>query len=209
MDDRTSIRRTTAATHGACQGVAHRAAFPRRTCRGLAVALLLVIFIAVPTRALAASQSDSYVVQPGDTLANIAGRMGVSMRALAEANGIHNANLIYVGQVLAAPGASTSATTETDWTTESWGSGPAWIDIDLSEQWLTAYEGDTPVFGAAVSTGIDGYNTPEGDFAIVWMQEWETMAGDDYYLPDVPYVMYFADYLAIHGTYWHKTLATP
>jgi hypothetical protein len=90
-------------------------------------------------------------------------------------------------------------THDTDWTP----TGPPWIEINLSEQWLTAYEGNTPVFGAAVSTGIDGRNTPEGDFAIEWMVEWEDMEGADYYLPDVPYVMYFADYLAIHGTYWH------
>jgi hypothetical protein len=83
------------------------------------------------------------------------------------------------------------------------------IDIDLSNQWLTAYEGDTPVFGAAVSTGIDGYYTPIGDYEILWMLDWETMVGEDYYLPDVPYVMYFAPYLAIHGTYWHENFGSP
>jgi lipoprotein-anchoring transpeptidase ErfK/SrfK len=205
MDDRNLIERTAAAALGASQGVAH----PRLNWRRLAVALLLVVLIAVPASALAAPQGDSYVVQQGDTLANIAARMGVSMRALAEANGIPNVNLIYAGQVLAAPGASASATTRTHSTTRSRGYGPAWIDIDLSEQWLTAYEGDTPVFGAAVSTGIDGYNTPVGQFAIEWMLEWETMEGADYYLPDVPYVMYFADYLAIHGTYWHDNFGYP
>jgi lipoprotein-anchoring transpeptidase ErfK/SrfK len=35
------------------------------------------------------------------------------------------------------------------------------------------------------------------------------MWGDNYYLPDVPYVMYFADYLAIHGTYWHDNFGYP
>jgi L,D-transpeptidase catalytic domain len=83
------------------------------------------------------------------------------------------------------------------------------IEINLSWQWLTAYEGGTPVFGTAVSTGVDGYDTPTGEFAIEWMQEWETMAGEDYYLEDVPYVMYFADYLAIHGAYWHDNFGEP
>jgi L,D-transpeptidase catalytic domain len=87
--------------------------------------------------------------------------------------------------------------------------GYKWIDIDISNQWLTAYEGDTPVFGAAVSTGIDGYNTPTGDYEILWMLDYETMVGEDYYLPDVPYVMYFAPYLAIHGTYWHENFGWP
>jgi lipoprotein-anchoring transpeptidase ErfK/SrfK len=87
--------------------------------------------------------------------------------------------------------------------------GPKWIEIDLSAQWLTAYQGSTPVFGAAVSTGAYPYYTPDGEFSIVWKQEWETMVGYDYYLPDVPYVMYFADYLAIHGTYWHDNFGYP
>jgi lipoprotein-anchoring transpeptidase ErfK/SrfK len=83
------------------------------------------------------------------------------------------------------------------------------IDIDLSAQWLTAYEDDVAVFGTAVSTGIDGHETPAGAFEIEWMLEWETMAGEDYYLEDVPYVMYFADYLAIHGAYWHDNFGEP
>ncbi len=87
--------------------------------------------------------------------------------------------------------------------------GSGWIDVDLSAQWLTAYEGDTPVFGTAVSTGVEGHETPEGDFEILWMLEYEDMAGSDYYLEDVPYVMYFADYLAIHGTYWHDNFGEP
>jgi LysM repeat protein len=45
----------------------------------------------------------SYVVQPGDTVYRISLRFGVSMQALVEANGILNANLIYVGQTLLIP----------------------------------------------------------------------------------------------------------
>jgi lipoprotein-anchoring transpeptidase ErfK/SrfK len=177
----------------------------------MAVALLVVLLVVAPTSALAApdTHGDGYVVQRGDTLADIAARIGVSMRALAQANGIGNVDLIYVGQVLEVPGASTSVTTETDRKTESRGSGARWIDINLSEQSLTAYEGDTPVFGTPVSTGIKGHRTPEGEFAIEWMMEWDDMSGDGYYLPDVPYVMYFADYLAIHGTYWHNNFGYP
>jgi hypothetical protein len=45
---------------------------------------------------------DSYTVQPGDTLAEIAAGQGMSWRALFEQNraSISNANMIYVGQVL-------------------------------------------------------------------------------------------------------------
>lgn len=44
-----------------------------------------------------------YVVQPGDTLSNIAQRFGVSLDALMEANGITNPDEIYAGQILRIP----------------------------------------------------------------------------------------------------------
>jgi LysM repeat protein len=44
-----------------------------------------------------------HVVQSGETLYSIANRYGVSMWAIARANGITNPNLIYVGQRLAIP----------------------------------------------------------------------------------------------------------
>jgi LysM repeat protein len=43
-------------------------------------------------------------VQPGDILGWVAQRYGVSVHDLMYANGIQNANLIYVGQVLQIPG---------------------------------------------------------------------------------------------------------
>jgi hypothetical protein len=117
---------------------------------------------------------------------------------------------VLVVLLVAAPTGALAAPTahEYDWTPSLYDDYP-WIEINLSWQWLTAYEGDTPVFGVAVSTGIDGLDTPAGEYAIEWMQEWETMWGSDYYLEDVPYVMYFADYLAIHGAYWHDNFGEP
>ena len=35
------------------------------------------------------------------------------------------------------------------------------------------------------------------------------MAGPGYYLPDVPYVMYFYESYGLHGTYWHHNFGTP
>jgi LysM repeat protein len=45
-------------------------------------------------------QPTIYIVQPGDTLSGIAWRFGTTVWALAQANGIWNANLIYIGQKL-------------------------------------------------------------------------------------------------------------
>jgi murein DD-endopeptidase MepM/ murein hydrolase activator NlpD len=50
-----------------------------------------------------AAQSFDYAVQPGDTVALIAHRYGVSADALAQANRLTNPNLIFVGQILTVP----------------------------------------------------------------------------------------------------------
>jgi LysM repeat protein len=47
-----------------------------------------------------------YSVQPGDTLASIAWKFGTTVKALISVNRISDADVIYVGQVLAIPGAS-------------------------------------------------------------------------------------------------------
>ncbi len=49
------------------------------------------------------SQTKTYVVRAGDTLFRIALRNGVSLRSLIQANGIVDANRVYVGQVLVIP----------------------------------------------------------------------------------------------------------
>jgi LysM repeat protein len=56
-----------------------------------------------------ASGGATYVVQRGDTLYSIAARHGTTAQALARANGLANANYIYVGQRLTIPGASSPA----------------------------------------------------------------------------------------------------
>lgn len=54
------------------------------------------------------TQTCQYVVKPGDNLAWIAGKYGVTVYALAAHNYIYNVNIIYVGQVLQIPGCSTA-----------------------------------------------------------------------------------------------------
>lgn len=88
-----------------------------------------------------------------------------------------------------------------------------WINVDLATQTLTAYEGDTPVFNTLISSGTWEFPTVTGQFRTYLKYEKQTMngylLGYDYYLPDVPYVMYFYGDYAIHGTFWHSNFGTP
>ena len=89
------------------------------------------------------------------------------------------------------------------------GSGTHWIDINLSEQRLYAYEGDTIVNSFLVSTGVAGMATPTGTFKIYARYLYADMHGPGYYLPDVPYTQYFYKSYGIHGTYWHNNFGVP
>ncbi len=88
-----------------------------------------------------------------------------------------------------------------------------WIDVDLTSQTLTAYEGDALVFQTLISSGLTPNNTVTGQFR-VWLRfESQTMDGSllgyDYYLEGVPYVMYFFEDYALHGTFWHNNFGNP
>ena len=84
-----------------------------------------------------------------------------------------------------------------------------WIDIDLSEQRLYAYQDDQMVRSFVVSTGTAAHPTPIGRYAVWIKLRYTDMAGPGYYLPDVPYTMYFFSGYGIHGTYWHDNFGTP
>ncbi|MBC8330497.1 MAG: L,D-transpeptidase, partial [Anaerolineae bacterium] len=87
--------------------------------------------------------------------------------------------------------------------------GERWIDIDLSDQRLYAYVDDDLVKSFVVSTGTWQYPTVTGQFHIYVKYLHADMAGPGYYLPDVPYTMYFYKGYGIHGTYWHNNFGTP
>ncbi len=84
-----------------------------------------------------------------------------------------------------------------------------WIDVDLSEQMVYAYEGDTLVNSFLVSTGTWAHPTVTGQFHIYVKYRYADMSGPGYYLPDVPYTMYFYRDYGLHGTYWHHNFGTP
>lgn len=91
-----------------------------------------------------------------------------------------------------------------------------WIEVNLAAQRLTAYEGDWPVMSTLISSGLPRTPTPRGTFEIFTKLRYDDMrggsvaAGDYYYLPKVPYVLYFAaGGYALHGTYWHNNFGRP
>lgn len=95
------------------------------------------------------------------------------------------------------------------------------IYVDLTNQRLYAYEGDNLVYNFLVSTGKWG-RTPTGVFNIWGKFRYVKMSGGSaalhtyYYLPNVPYTMFFSsDKVAaskgfsLHGTYWHDNFGHP
>ena len=148
-----------------------------------------------------------HVVRRGETLYAIALRYGTTVSAIASANGLRNASLIYVGQRLRIPTGGGSSSSSGGAT--STGGGGRWIDIDLSSQTLRAMAGNSVVRSMIVSTGIARYPTPPGRFRVYSKYPSVTMSGPGYYLPGVPHTMFFYRGYAIHGTYWHNNFGTP
>ncbi|MCX6025019.1 MAG: L,D-transpeptidase [Chloroflexi bacterium] len=87
--------------------------------------------------------------------------------------------------------------------------GVRWIDVDLSSQRVFAYEGDTILRTFIVSTGTAAHPTVVGRFRIYVKYRYDDMAGPGYYLPNVPYTMYFYQGYSLHGTYWHHNFGHP
>jgi lipoprotein-anchoring transpeptidase ErfK/SrfK len=89
------------------------------------------------------------------------------------------------------------------------GGGVRWIDVSLSKQTLYAYEGNTIVKSFLVSTGVSQFPTVTGKYHIYVKYLYANMHGVGYYLPNVPYTMYFYKGYGIHGTYWHHNFGHP
>ncbi|MDP9358094.1 MAG: L,D-transpeptidase [Chloroflexota bacterium] len=103
------------------------------------------------------------------------------------------------------------------------------IEVSISKQTLTAYQGDTVILTSLVSTGITPNDTERGKFHVRIKYEKQDMQGftngtgevlgfgEDappgtvpYGVKDVPNVMYINfDAEALHGAYWHDNFGTP
>ncbi|MCI0478406.1 MAG: L,D-transpeptidase family protein, partial [Anaerolineales bacterium] len=159
-----------------------------------------------------------YTVNAGDTLATVAAKFGTTPNEVLRANALYNPNFIYIGQRLNIPGRSFQPAPQSPSApTTLPPSNPArlaptagkWIDIDLGDQRIAAYQGTLPLKSVLVSTGVRWTPTPIGRFAIYTKLSSQAMSGPGYYLPGVPWVMYFTGAYAIHGTYWHHNFGTP
>ncbi len=161
-------------------------------------------------------------VQPGETLSSIAARHGVDGYQLAVINGLAWNAWLYAGQQLIIPTTQSTynqtpavvpITPQPTYNNTVTATDEKWIDVDLTNQTITAYEGQTPVYNVIVSTGTWKYPTVAGTYKIYVKYEKTRMSGgygdEAYDLADVPYVMYFYKGYGIHGTYWHNNFGTP
>lgn len=157
----------------------------------------------------------THIVQIGQHLASIARLYGLRWTTIARANNLQNPNQIYAGQQLIIPAQDDPAGTYFV-PTGGVPSAPAptittgkQILVNLSEQRIYAYENGVLMRAVTVSTGLPGTPTVTGDYRVYWKLNSQTMSGPGYYLPGVPWVMYFYQGYAIHGTYWHNNFGQP
>jgi len=121
-----------------------------------------------------AAASITYTVRRGDTLSRIARQFGTTVGALAQLNGIANPSAIYVGQVLRIPGGGAAPS-----------GGSKRIEINLTQQHLYAYEGNSLVYSFVCSSGRAPTRTRTGEFRVqskipqaygatwnIWMPYW-------------------------------------
>jgi len=92
------------------------------------------------------------------------------------------------------------------------GPGERWIEVDLFEQTLAAYEGERMVYATLISSGRPGPTWTDPGLFRIWAKLPATkMSNPDaedgspawYYLEDVPWTMYFNGATALHAAYWH------
>ncbi len=126
----------------------------------------------------------TYVVQRGDTLFRIATRYGLTVAEMAAANSISDPTLIYAGQVLTIPSGGSVRGDPSAPPPANTGAGKR-ILIDLSEQHMYVYDGETLVFSFVASSGAPGMNTRPGHYNVqnkipnayggnwnIWMPDW-------------------------------------
>jgi len=116
-----------------------------------------------------------YVVQPGDTLMSVAHAHGFPAWRLTEANPNIEPGELWPGQQIVIP--SVDVLFPLPLVTERR------IVVDISDQHLFAYEGDTLVYSFVASTGIDSSPTIPGVFQVLSKEEQAYASSWDLWMP--------------------------
>lgn len=147
-----------------------------------------------------------------------------SISCIKDLTGVYDSqakSAIYEGKIVKIPVQEAIAYVEPAKNVLGESTGSKKITVDLSSQRLYAYEGDRVVMDFPVSTGKWNH-TPTGTFKI-WvklrytkMEGGNKAAGTYYYLPNVPYTMFYSNNevsksagYSIHGAYWHDNFGVP
>lgn len=149
-------------------------------------------------------QTTTHRVEAGQELALIARQYGVDMQDIVTLNNLTNPDLLYVGQELIIPAAGVYTPTQAEAPAPPTTNGRA-IVVSVAEQRIYAYENGQLVRSHLVSTGRPETPTVLGDYKVYVKYVADDMSGPGYFLPQVPYTMYFYSGYAIHGTYWHNS----
>lgn len=86
-----------------------------------------------------------------------------------------------------------------------------WIDLNMSNNTVTAYQGATVVRGPIYMVpGMPGMETPTGKFSVYLKYQSQTMRGTNldgtkYVAPNIPWVTYFTGSIAFHGAPWRDS----
>ncbi len=147
----------------------------------------------------------THIVETGQELALIAREYGVTTQDIITLNNIANPDLIYIGQELIIPAAGIY-TPPAPPAPSSVGKS---ILVSTGEQRIFAYENGNLVRSHLTSTGRAETPTVLGDYRVYVKHTATNMRGPGYFLPDVPYTMYFHAGYGIHGTYWHNSFGRP
>ena len=91
------------------------------------------------------------------------------------------------------------------------GPGEKWIEVDLFEQTIAAYEGERMVYATLISSGRTATATPPGLYRVWYKLREGKMSNPDvddghpawYYIEDVPWTLYFHEGYSIHAAFWH------
>ena len=92
--------------------------------------------------------------------------------------------------------------------------GEKWVDLNLSNKTVTAYEGATVVHGpVSIVDGAAETPTVTGTYKVYLQYESQTMRGENadgspYVAEDVPWVSYFYSGYAFHGAGWRSSFGS-